>query len=223
MKIGIISDVHSNYIALDKVLNHISNKNIDSLVCTGDIIGYGPSPEKCFRRIKKECDLIIQGNHDRDVVDMEIYRMNNSAYTGLVHSDKQLTDNQIEWLQSLPAKKEYKNYLFCHSHPSHTGKYVYPEQFSSISEYMKNYDGIIMGHTHVQHAEKLKNNSIVCNPGSVGQPRDNNNKSGYAIIDTDKNKVNLYRVKYDIKKVMDKINTNNDLSNYNAERLELGK
>ena len=46
MKIGVISDIHSNILALEAVFNKFEEKNINNIICLGDIIGIGPYPEK---------------------------------------------------------------------------------------------------------------------------------------------------------------------------------
>ncbi|MEF8832471.1 MAG: metallophosphoesterase family protein [Candidatus Thermoplasmatota archaeon] len=60
MKTLLISDVHSNYQALKEVL---AEKKYDRLYCIGDIVDYGPSPEKCIRELEDEGDVIIWGNN----------------------------------------------------------------------------------------------------------------------------------------------------------------
>jgi len=65
MQLGIISDVHANLPALDAVLDDMPP--VDTLVCLGDIVGYNPYPAGCVERIRSECDVVIQGNHDRTI------------------------------------------------------------------------------------------------------------------------------------------------------------
>ena len=62
MRIGIISDIHGNYVALRKVLEHMGE--IDSLWCLGDLVGYGPQPNECIEAIREYPHLCIPGNHD---------------------------------------------------------------------------------------------------------------------------------------------------------------
>lgn len=62
MKIGIISDIHSNSEALNSVLENI--KEIDEFICLGDIVGYGADPNYCIEKIKGLNCRCIGGNHD---------------------------------------------------------------------------------------------------------------------------------------------------------------
>ncbi len=66
MYVALIADIHSNLPALNAVLNDIPSE-IDALVCVGDIIGYSAWPAACIERIRDVCDIVVQGNHDRDV------------------------------------------------------------------------------------------------------------------------------------------------------------
>ena len=65
MKIGVFSDVHSNWEALCACLKRLKKEGAQAYICCGDFIGYGPDPEKCVRKIK-ELPLLacVMGNHD---------------------------------------------------------------------------------------------------------------------------------------------------------------
>jgi len=75
MKLDLISDIHGNLPALRAVLDEMPS--VDMLVCLGDVIGYGPYPAECFELVQEQCDIILQGNHDRDVWVSETYATNN--------------------------------------------------------------------------------------------------------------------------------------------------
>lgn len=70
MKLGIITDIHNNLIALNTVLEYFAEQNCDKIICCGDIIGIGPYPEETVQRIMKVPDLIaVKGNHDKYFID----------------------------------------------------------------------------------------------------------------------------------------------------------
>ncbi len=203
MKLGVISDIHSNKVALDAVLEDMPS--VDRLVCCGDIVGYGPWPAKCVDTVRDECDVIVRGNHDREMQNPEEYRQNHMAYQGLIHSAQQLSEEQYEWVTSLPLEDvAAEKYRVVHSHPAVEDMYVRPEDFQRMGKYMDDFEGLFLGHTHVQHAEYVEG-QLVLNPGSVGQPRDDNTDAAYAVVDTDDNTVQLNRVEYDIQTVMDAV------------------
>lgn len=66
MKLGIISDIHNNLIALEKVLDCLQKEKCDKIICCGDIIGIGPYPEETVQLMMKTENLIaVRGNHER--------------------------------------------------------------------------------------------------------------------------------------------------------------
>ena len=221
MKVGIVSDIHSNQTALEATFSDMSD--VDKIVCCGDIVGYGPRPKKCLEMVKEKCSVIVQGNHDRNVESPSNYRSNNVAYKGLQHSRESLAQEEIEWLSELPKRTSYNSYLVAHSHPTDTGKYVYPRQFDRLIEYANSngHDGVVLGHTHIQHHKEV--DGVFClNPGSVGQPRDDDTRSAYAVVDTNDNSVDLRRVSYDIGQTIERIQ-DEGLPRRSGSRLRSGK
>lgn len=79
--IGLVSDIHGNYPALDAVLQAMPD--VDALVCLGDIVGYGPEPKRCVEVIRQRADLVIQGNHERTLEDPHRYQGHKTAFYGL--------------------------------------------------------------------------------------------------------------------------------------------
>lgn len=208
MKIGLVSDIHSNIVSFEKVLQDMPE--VDKIICVGDIVGYGPNPVECLEKVKDECDFVVQGNHDRMVSSSRNFGGNSMAQAGVDYSEKMLSEEQKEWLGNLNPVDQYQGYLVAHSHPTITDKYVYPQEFSTVSKRAaeEDSDGLILGHTHVQAHEKFDRNSVdilVVNPGSVGQPRDKNPMAAYGILDTEENTVELKRVSYDISEVQRRI------------------
>ena len=218
MKIGICSDIHSNKPALEATLQDMKQNNVDVKVCLGDIVGYNAWPQESLELVRNNFDHVVQGNHDRNVQTPENYSGNTMAYEGLKHSQRQLTTEQIEWLNSLPLQEtvtfDTNEYLLVHEHPDKSTlgtreSYVFPRHFSNILPHINGTttDGIFLGHTHVRHTMKL-NDKLVHNPGSVGQPRDGTIGSVYTILDTDSDTrfdVSKHVVEYDIDSVINKV------------------
>ena len=204
MKIGLISDIHANEPALQAVLADMVS--VDEIVCAGDVIGYNPMPNSCVDRIQQVVSVSVQGNHDRLVENPDRYRANQMAYEGLKYAQNEVSDTQLKWLQDLPQTATFGNgdYLLVHSHPTNRDEYVYPENFEQLSSHLDNFDGIVLGHTHIQHKTHVDDRLIV-NPGSVGQPRDGNPHAAYAVLDTETNEVELHRTYYNIDRVYHEI------------------
>lgn len=107
MRLGVISDVHANLPALEAVLEDMPD--VDVLICLGDLVGYNPFPAECVDLVRKECDLVIQGNHDREVENPERYRGNKGAHAGLKLAREELSSQHIEYLQNLPERMEVES------------------------------------------------------------------------------------------------------------------
>ncbi|USZ67792.1 metallophosphatase family protein [Halorussus salilacus] len=206
MQLGVISDVHGNLVALEAVLDDMPE--VDALVCLGDVIGYNPWPGECVDRVREAADVVVKGNHERMVETPERYRHHETAYAGLARADEDLTDGQFEWVRSLPKRRTVADDRFrvVHSHPDpeYEDAYVRPPQFPEMRPYLDDYDGLFLGHTHIQH-EATIDGRLVLNPGSVGQPRDSNPAAAYAVVDTDEATADLRRVEYDIDAVRERV------------------
>jgi predicted phosphodiesterase len=84
MKIAIFSDVHSNLPALEAVLTDIKRQGVSMQVCLGDIVGYNAEPAVCVERVRRACDYVIQGNHDKAcAVDLDIADFSSIAQAGI--------------------------------------------------------------------------------------------------------------------------------------------
>jgi putative phosphoesterase len=223
MNIGLIADIHANYTALEAVLDDMPE--VDSLVCLGDIVGYNPHPRKCVEEVRDRCDLVLRGNHDRNVRTPREYRHNELASEGLKYAREELTEKQMDWLEDLPDRKDVFDTGFksAHSHPNPDmlDKYVMPAEFPNMRRYLDDYDGIFIAHTHIQH-EAVVDDRLILNPGSVGQPRDNDERAAYAVVDTDSKETDLRRTEYDIDSVIEDIKKGG-LPRKTGERLREGE
>ena len=200
MRVGIISDVHSNLPALEAVLEELERSTVDAIVCAGDVVGYNPWPAACVDRLRDLEVPTVMGNHDRAVVQGTSFRFNEMAAAGVELASEQLTEPQREWLASLPPERlEFDGRVkLVHGHPADPDRYTYPRDFSP--RLLEDEDVLVLGHTHVQHVERYAEGVLV-NPGSVGQPRDGDPRAAYAILDLLTLEVDTHRVEYDIDRV----------------------
>lgn len=212
MKIGLISDVHANYVALQAVLEDMDD--VDALVCAGDIVGYGPSPRACLSEIRERDIPTVIGNHDRAVAKGEGYE-EGDRYAVRTHDSEEL-----DWLGDLPRSRLlFEDQLkLVHDHPEQQDRYVFPGNFEP--ELLGEETVLVLGHTHVQHVETF-DEGVICNPGSVGQPRDGNPDAAYATLTLPDASIELHRVPYDIGRVQTQIK-NLGLSDRAARRLAEG-
>lgn len=212
-RIGLISDIHGNHVALQAVLDDMGQ--VDGFVCAGDIVGYGPSPERCLQTIREQDIPTVQGNHDRKVAE------GRGSESGDEYAQRVLDDEQRTWLDDLPRKRSLfdDRLKVVHDHPDERDRYTFPDQFEA--DLLGDEDVLVLGHTHFQHAEQL-DSEIIVNPGSVGQPRDRDPAAAYAVVDLDGPSVDLFRVEYDIYRVEIRIR-NSPIENRNGDRLAKGE
>lgn len=246
MRIGVVSDVHANLVALEAVEDAMPA--VDAVVCVGDVVGYNPWPGECVDRVRDSGWPTVQGNHDRTVETPERYVHNEMACAGLELAKERLTREQRDWLAGLPdARTEFDGRVrMVHSHPTRRGRYVYPDEFAGLASLCGPEDVLLLGHTHVPGSERV-GGTLVVNPGSVGQPRDGDPRASFAVItlpddtdDTDDNgdngdngekhddevttaaTVEHRRVRYDVERVQAAIREAG-LPDRTAARLERGQ
>lgn len=204
--IAIISDVHGNYEALKSVLAKIDEMNISDIFCLGDVVGYYSQVNECCDELRKRNVKCIMGNHDWYITANSFCPRSKSVNDCLNYQRQVITEENKNWVSSFPLiRNEYGISMVHGSWNNPIDEYLEPTE-----EYFEKLEGryFMSGHCHIQKLEKYKN-KIYCNPGSVGQPRDNDPRAAFSIFDG--NNFKLYRVKYDIAKVgelMDKAGFN---------------
>ena len=215
MRIALISDVHSNLEAFEAVWDEI--KDADVILCMGDLVGYGASPNEVVEFVREEMRrkrfLCVQGNHDNAVAFGTDWRFNPYARRTIRWHERVLSVENVEFLRRLPFKETFtddtgRTYMMVHGSPrAPIDEYVFPwlpdTEFGTLLTYVKQ-DDLLLGHTHVPMLKELEGGRII-NPGSVGQPRDGDWRASYTIIDTRENRVELHRVEYDVYKAAEKI------------------
>jgi predicted phosphodiesterase len=200
MRIGLVSDIHANAVALDAVREAMPS--VEAVVCAGDVVGYNPSPRECLETVRDCGWPTVQGNHDRAVESPDQYRHNEMAHAGLRHARERLDDEQRAWLADLPESRTLFDgrLRMVHSHPTQLDRYVMPGEFTTLEPHLGEERAFVLGHTHVQHAERV-GGTLVINPGSVGQPRDGDPRAAFAVLDLDEPAVETHRVEYDVERV----------------------
>ncbi|MFB6228506.1 MAG: metallophosphoesterase [Halobacteriales archaeon] len=219
MRVGVISDIHANRVALETVLRDMPD--VDELVCAGDVVGYNPYPADCVEAVREAEIPTVMGNHDRMLATGRNFRGNHMARAGVEYGRRELGDEAIEWLADLPDERTLfeGRMKVVHGHPDDPDRYTYPHEFSP--RILGEEDVLVMGHTHVQHVEQY-GEGIVLNPGSVGQPRDSDPRAAYAVVDLDAFTVDEHRVEYDIEAVQGDIEAAG-LPRRTGSRLESGR
>lgn len=194
MRIAVISDIHGNYDALVEVLKCAKKENVDHLLILGDIVGYYYHPNKILALISEWSFDIIKGNHEKILEDL-IANPSLGASTRLKYGSghqeaiNKLTKQQLSFLSGLPETKSVQfdevRILMCHGSPWSNDYYIYPDcEKAILSKCNSNeHDFVLIGHSHYAFAIKTEN-SILINPGSVGQSRQVGGKATWCIINT---------------------------------------
>ncbi|MFB6160329.1 MAG: metallophosphoesterase [Haloferacaceae archaeon] len=201
MRLGVISDIHANRVALDAVLEDMPA--VDALANAGDVVGYNPWPAACVRAIRERDVPTVMGNHDRAVVTGTPFRFNRLAAAGVEYARDRLEEGARAWLSELPDRRTLADgrVRVVHGHPADPDRYTYPGEFSPSM--LGDESLLVTGHTHVQ-GHRTFDEGVVMNPGSVGQPRDGDPRAAYAVVDLDEDPpaVEERRVSYDVEEVV---------------------
>ena len=242
MRLAILGDIHGNLEALRAVLRELDSQDIDQILCTGDIVGYGASPGPCIDLIREREIPSVRGNHDAYATEEGTdWRIQPNARTVILWTREQLTDDQRAWLAALPRVIRIETTEVVHS--SHVWwpkwAYVLTHRRAIANFLFQSVRVSFNGHSHVplcvahQPDEfpsiELLNGSVsldqgcrfLIGVGSVGQPRDRNPHACCAVYDSDAETVGMVRVPYEIKVAQKKI-TEAGLPKELARRLRKG-
>lgn len=189
MKIAIISDIHGNLEALNKVLEDIKSRNIDEIYCLGDIIAKGTHQQECVDLVRKYCKVVVMGNCDdaftRNYDESELAEASAQEVKRYEWNKTKISEESKEYIRSLPFCHEF--YLsgrlvrLMHAHPVRNDIFIgnidylhkLYELFLPSENTVSNEkaDILIYGHIHTPFVQKIYNRYIV-NPGSVGNAID---------------------------------------------------
>jgi putative phosphoesterase len=197
-KIGIISDIHGNFEALQAVLSELDKLNVSEIFCLGDVVGYYSQVNECCEELRKRNIPCLMGNHDWYMASGGFCPRSKSVNDCLVYQRKVITPENIEWLRTFPVQRFVGNIHMLH------GGWTDPiDEYlrEPNEEYFSKIPGevFVSGHTHIQMLKKY-NGKTYCNPGSVGQPRDNDPRAAFVVYDGG---FELRRVEYNVQKVFD--------------------
>ncbi len=228
-KIAIISDIHSNIYALNAVLEDIRNRNIDEIYCVGDSVGYNTRPNEVCEKLREKNIKSVLGNHDEGTAfyDESQPSEKNGVITPKKWTFDTITSENIEYLKSLPREISLdvngKHILITHGSPNGISDYIFENDTEKQEEIAKNLkeDAIIFGHTHNIYKKEVSGKLFV-NAGSVGRPKDGDNRSSYVILSvSDKIDAEFIRVSYDFETLAKELETS-PLPNSFAEVIRTG-
>lgn len=225
MKLGIISDVHSNIQALKAILNEFGKQKVNKIICTGDIIGIGINPEETVQELIKRKDMLIaiKGNHEKyllngipNLLHDDKRKIEIDEIENLKWNHKKLSESSIKFLEELEEEKcieiEGKKILIVHYPANSDGafkKHIKSPSHKEAKELFERYGDYsvyLFGHTHTYFASNTDGKWYI-NVGSLGCPLDTNLASaGILEVSKDNIKFKHLEVEYNVNEIIDKIN-----------------
>jgi predicted phosphodiesterase len=181
MRILVISDIHGNFPALKAVLKDA--RKVDAVWCLGDLVGYGPYPSECVARVRELPNLVcLMGNHD-----------------SVTWTQQNLDAEGLAYLRGLPERIQQQDVTLVHGSPRNPiWEYLLDAYTAADNFYYFDTGLCLTGHSHLPLMYHLEERILswgmlspdgplqvrermILNPGSVGQPRDNDPRASYAI------------------------------------------
>jgi len=224
MRYAVFSDIHGNLEALDVALAMIAPS--DSVVCLGDIVGYGPNPNECVERIRARATATVLGNHDVAAIDnFGLSYFNPAAREAMQWTQTVLRQENADWLNTLGYEFRLPEFLLVHGAPVNYFEYILDKPAAARAFAATDAPLIFIGHTHIAECYALRPDGTIdhqhlqhggtfaldagsrylVNVGSIGQPRDLNPQGSFAYYEPGAATVSIERFAYPITAVQEKI------------------
>ena len=195
-RVAVVTDIHANLPALEAALARIEELEIKRIYCGGDLVGYGPHPNEVCALIEDRGIPTIYGNYDyaiaRDLEDC------GCAY--LTQHDRDLGQQSVDWTLA-HADRRSKGYMhdlpfdlrfevgtnsvhLVHGSPRKVNEYLFEDKPASLYERLakaEEADTLVFGHTHKPWVRE-HGGVLFVNCGSVGKPKDNDPRAGFAVL-----------------------------------------
>ena len=177
-RIAILSDIHGNILALEKVVQDIEQRDVDLVVNLGDHLSGPLWPKETSEYLKQQTWLQICGNHERQLLTEPPDKLGQSDLYAYQH----LNADDLDWLSNLAPFVEIDTEVTIF-HGSPTDDLVYLLETieygrarlatgAEISERLgkTNSPVILCGHSHIPRVIETPDGQLIVNPGSVGLP-----------------------------------------------------
>ncbi|HKD78764.1 MAG TPA: metallophosphoesterase family protein [Candidatus Angelobacter sp.] len=233
MRLLVISDIHANLEALEACLD--AAPEYDRVYNLGDIVGYGANPNETTKRSRELGSIFVRGNHDKACSGLtNLDDFNPIAGLAALWTRQMLEPDHLAFLRELPQGplEPMENVQLVHGSPRDEDEYLLMASDAYAQMAHAAVPLVFFGHTHVQRCFLLEadgpgkslipayksakgkqtiklelkaNTKYMVNPGSIGQPRDNDPRAGFLLYDTDQKSITFHRVPYDIERAQKKI------------------
>jgi diadenosine tetraphosphatase ApaH/serine/threonine PP2A family protein phosphatase len=216
VRAAVLSDIHGNLQALEAVLEAIDRDAPDELWCLGDLVGYGPRPNRCCALMAERADVCLIGNHDLAALgrlDLEIF--SPDAAVTAAWTAENLEPETPAFLEPLEARGERDGVGLFHASPRDpVWEYVLSPGIAYAGLAATTQQLVLIGHSHVALHFRLSTTTLataeegvelelgddrwLLNPGSVGQPRDGDPRAAWLLLDLEAGKATFRRETYDV-------------------------
>jgi predicted phosphodiesterase len=227
MRVGLLSDVHANLFALRSALTRLRSEGVDTWVCAGDLIGYGPHPNECVETIAALDPICVVGNHELLLLEaISDEQAGRRALQSLEWTRGVLRPDIRSYLAELPRTAEAPGIVVSHGSLSDPEEYVRSAiqaaaQLERLAAEHSDKQVLVLGHTHRQwlfgadqgtifpspdagHPDGFRGalapgERFLVNPGSVGQSRDRERapRARFGLVDLDRADVRFFAEPYD--------------------------
>jgi len=242
VRAAVVSDIHGNLHALEAVLAAIEEDVPDEIWCLGDLVGYGPRPNRCCTIVAGRASLSLVGNHDLGVLGrLDLAEFSHEAAESARWTAEVLEDEPRRYLESLEPSAVHANVGLYHGSPRDpVWEYVLSPEVALASLLQANEPIVMVGHSHVPLALAFGEGRLdgglapagteleldperrwLLNPGSVGQPRDGDPRAAYLLLDLAAHRASFRRAAYPVERTQAEIRERR-LPEALADRLEHG-
>ena len=217
---AVFSDVHGNLPALEAVLEDIESRDIRSIFCLGDLVGYGPYPNEAVALIRERSIPTLMGNYDQGIGFSTgdcgcAYRTEEQRLEGAISlkwTEEVVTAETRAFLRTLEDRFLLETpageILAIHGSPRRINEYLFADRPESTMAHIVHenpYRAILFGHTHIPYVRQVEGTTFV-NVGSAGRPKDGDWRACYAVIDPEASTerslaVKFVRVPYDYERL----------------------
>jgi predicted phosphodiesterase len=218
VRAAVLSDIHANLHALEAVLAAVDAEAPDEVWFLGDLLGYGPRPNRCRIRLEPVAAISLVGNHDLGALDrISLDFFAPEAATSARWTRTVLESETETFLNALePACERAGVGLFHGSPRDPVWEYVLSAEIALGSLLAVENQIVVVGHSHVPLAIPYDGQTIeggvaeggsevelgekrwLLNPGSVGQPRDGDPRAAWLLLDLDAGKASFRRAEYPV-------------------------
>lgn len=221
------------------MLEAIDRDAPDAIWCLGDLVGYGPRPNRCCAVVAERADFCLIGNHDLAVLGrLDLDEFQPDAAVAARWTTAALEDEPRAYLESLGASGEREGVGLFHASPRDPiWEYVLSSEVADASMAAASQELVLVGHSHVALYYRVSDGTLLpagddtrleltgdrwlLNPGSVGQPRDTDPRAAWLLLDLEGRHASFHRVEYDVAKTQQEIR-DRGLPDALAARLEFG-